>query len=133
MATRNATLKKPLLVLLTVALLLLGAMLPLVLPRHCPVNRAAYERIEKEMTRAEVEAILGGPPGDYRTRPGFDVEGLLHPGRAPWFGDDGFIMVIFRPGGGVQETKFFDVGHGSYGLVDFLWWRLRHLKEQLLR
>jgi hypothetical protein len=85
------------------------------------------------MTRAEVEAILGGPPGDYRTRPGFGVEGLLHPGRVLWFGDDGFIMVIFRPGGGVQETKFFDAEPGSYNLVDFLWWRLRNLEERLLR
>jgi hypothetical protein len=36
--------RKPLIAPLAVALLLLGAVLPLVMPRHCPVNRAACER-----------------------------------------------------------------------------------------
>jgi hypothetical protein len=62
-------------------------------PSNCPITRAAYERIRREvrradvdaivgfflppsrpflrreMKRADIEAILGGPPGDYRTRP----------------------------------------------------------------
>ena len=47
---------------LALALLLVGTLLPLVRPLRCPVNRAAFERIKVGMTRAEVEAILGGPP-----------------------------------------------------------------------
>ncbi len=52
---------------LAVALLLGGALFALLRPWHCPVNRAAFERIKEGMTRAEVEKILGGPAGDYRT------------------------------------------------------------------
>ena len=54
---------------LAVVLLVVGALLPLVMPWRCPVNRAASEQIEEGMSQAEVYAILGGPPGDYRTRP----------------------------------------------------------------
>ena len=40
--------RKLLIGLLAVALLLCGAVLPLVLARHCPVNRTAFEQIKVE-------------------------------------------------------------------------------------
>jgi hypothetical protein len=46
---------RKLLIGLVVGLVLAGALFALVMPRHCSVNRAASERIEKGMTRAEVE------------------------------------------------------------------------------
>jgi hypothetical protein len=61
--------KKMLLGLVTAGLVLTGVLVALVMPRHGPVNRTACERIEKGMTVAQVEQILGGPPGDYRTQP----------------------------------------------------------------
>jgi hypothetical protein len=36
-------------------------------PRQDRITPENLDRIELGMTRAEVEAILGGPPGDYRT------------------------------------------------------------------
>jgi hypothetical protein len=36
-------------------------------PREDRITREKFHRIEIGMSRAEVEAILGGPPGDYRT------------------------------------------------------------------
>jgi hypothetical protein len=37
--------------------------------RPSEVTKAAFDGIQIGMTQADVEAILGGPPGDYRTRP----------------------------------------------------------------
>jgi hypothetical protein len=53
----------------SVVLVIAGGLVALLGPRHCPVNREAFERIESGMTQGEVHAILGLPPGDYRTRP----------------------------------------------------------------
>jgi hypothetical protein len=35
-----------------------------------PITPRAYHRIKEGMTRQEVEAVLGLPPGDYRSRAG---------------------------------------------------------------
>jgi hypothetical protein len=37
--------------------------------RPAQVTRASCDRIRVGMSRAEVESLLGGPPGDYRTGP----------------------------------------------------------------
>jgi hypothetical protein len=113
--------RKLLLGLFTVALLALGASLPFVLPRDCPVNQAACDRIKPGMTQATVYAILGGPPGDYRTRPGeedlSDLD-LTDRGsncesddwpRERWLGDQGFVRVIFTPAGDVHEACFSEL------------------------
>jgi hypothetical protein len=65
---------KALFVIVAVVVALVCVLLPLMLPYRSPVTRAAHERIEEGMTQAEVEAILGGPPGDYRTRPGDSMD-----------------------------------------------------------
>ena len=99
-ATRGATMRKSLFACLAVVLVLAGGLFALLGPLHCPVNRAAFGRIKEGMTPAEVQATLGGPPGDYRTRP--RPRPLLRPFpnwvfEAPveeWEGDDGV-----RPGG----------------------------------
>jgi hypothetical protein len=36
-------------------------------PRTDPITQENFDRIRAGMSRAEVEAILGGPPGDYRS------------------------------------------------------------------
>jgi hypothetical protein len=40
-------------------------------PVPCAVHlqRETCEKLDKGMTRQQIEAILGGPPGDYTTRP----------------------------------------------------------------
>jgi hypothetical protein len=121
--------RKALIGLLAAALVLFGALLPLVLPRHCPVNRAACERIEKGMTQAEVYAILGGPPGDYRTTPPglkLPVGGLHdHPG-VQWLGDEGDAWVEFEHGV-VTSTSFWEVVVEPAGPIDVILWRLERL------
>jgi hypothetical protein len=132
--------KKLLLALLAVALLLLGAMLPLVLPRHCPVNRVACERIKEGMTQEEVHAILGGPPGDYRTRPAKDLffyfADLIDLGYGDtllcWLGDDGLVTVVFEQDRVVHGRFVKDVDLEPYGLLDLICWRLGRLKERWL-
>src|SRR5262245_27154186 len=101
--------RKLLLGLLALSLVLLGATLPLVLPRQCPLSGAACERVTVGMTRVEVEHVLAVPEGDYRTRPvsffprcwsgktkrmWFTARGTL----ASWVGDEGDLLVLFDAG-----------------------------------
>jgi hypothetical protein len=98
--------------LAVVALLVLGAFLALVAPGRCPVTRSACERIERGMTVGQVEMILGGPPGDYRTFPPHDVHlnfsittGSSLPPRR-WQGDEGEAVVYFNRAGRVRSSSF---------------------------
>jgi hypothetical protein len=76
-------------------------------PDH-PLSRHNYRRIVIGMTRAEVEAILGGPRGavgQTPEHPSFvalveqegpvDVHGALAGNPAIWFSDRGQIVVMF--------------------------------------
>jgi hypothetical protein len=135
--------------LLAVALVLLGTLLGLLLPSSCPVTRAAFERIKPGMTRAEVEGILGGPAGDYSTRPVtflFVVEGgggsmvvgspsVTRPVYADetieeWLGNEGVVFTHFLADGRVYELWFVERTSTSIGLIDLLRWRLERLKNR---
>jgi hypothetical protein len=78
-------------------------------PDH-PLNRRNYSRIMAGMTRADVEAILGGPPGAGGQAQGetsfvalveqegsVDALGALQgkPKPAIWYNDRGQIIVMF--------------------------------------
>jgi hypothetical protein len=127
--------RKLLIGLLAVALVLFGALLPLVLPRHCPVNRGAFERIEEGMTQAEVEAILGGPPGDYRTQPPAPSRATVRVWEN-WEGDEGTVFIWFSSASGglerVMSANFYEAEPYTPGLVELIRWRLWRLKERLL-
>jgi hypothetical protein len=118
--------------LLAVGVVFAGALLALVLPRHCPVTRAAYERIEPGMTQADVEQILGGPPGDYRTRP---VHANLTSGGGIswtiWVGDEGEAWVCFEHRV-VSVTTFREAKDEPVGLLELIRWRLERLWERWL-
>src|SRR5262245_20880261 len=93
--------------LLVAAMLAFGMLVPLGLPRRCPVNRAAFERIEEGMSVAEVEKILGGPEGDYRVEPtpAFECHfssGPIMMDRRRWQGDEGDVEVCFNRSGCVS-------------------------------
>jgi hypothetical protein len=138
--------RKTLVAGVAVVLVLAGGLIALLGPRHCPVNRAAFERIEKGMTRAEVRAIMGVPPGDYRTRPhGFSivfdgggsmpieswVAGVRLPIIEQWVGDEGTVEVRYRPGPlaiqEVMDVSFEDAETYTPSLVELARWRLRKL------
>jgi hypothetical protein len=129
--------RKWLFVGLAVALVLFGVLLPLLLPWHCPVNRAAFERIEKGMTRAQVEAILGGPCGNYRTRPFPKNQSWVLPSSGPilfyqswepWAGDEVVVHVCFDDEGIVELKVIGEESPPDTGLVELASWRLKRLK-----
>jgi hypothetical protein len=64
------------------------------------VNRVSYLRIGQGMRREQVEAILGGPPGNYRSagESAISCESWLHrigDRRERWDGDDGDALITF--------------------------------------
>jgi hypothetical protein len=128
--------RKALIACVAVIPVLAGGLIALLGPRHCPVNRAAFERIEEGMTPPAVRSILGGPPGDYRTRPTLlvidEMEGCwMGWSFEKWDGDEGTAEVIFYRDE-VVEVKFHDANPFSPGIVELARWRLRKLKGALL-
>jgi hypothetical protein len=96
-------------------------------------NRADYERIREGMTEAEVEAVLGVPPGNYcsdyygRYTIWDQVEAhytdtTICDGRK-WFSDTGFVVVYFRAPGAVVAKSFSEVRF--HGEVRWSWGVLR--------
>lgn len=81
------------------------------IPRH-PITREAFEQIRLGMTEQEVEAVLGGPPGDYSSGTmTFVIEGKYRRGEGTepkdWASDEGHIRVWFGDGK-VAGRQFFD-------------------------
>jgi hypothetical protein len=76
------------------------------------VTRHSFDQIREGMTVAEVERILGRPPGKYTDRHVYPVmSGVSH--RRWWIGDEGIIEISFtsddKSGGlGVVWKKEFD-------------------------
>jgi hypothetical protein len=77
----------------------------------CQLSLRGLDRIQPGMTQAEVEAILGAPPGEYCTGAlicaswgndplhfGWNGPGYVD---QTWTGDDGILKVRFRPDGTV--------------------------------
>ncbi len=65
-------------------------------PRRPPVSKEHFLRIKEGMTPAEVEAIIGGPPGDYATCQYLpNVCGTPYDTFDSWIGDEGMIFVRF--------------------------------------
>jgi hypothetical protein len=81
------------------------------------------------MTRLDVELILGGPPGDYRTRPtcGGSTQDTIQssdlsddPRVAFWQGDEVRLTVVYDNDTKVQFTAVREV----WSLLDIWKWRL---------
>lgn len=132
--------RKPLVVFLALALVLAGILVALVGPRHCPVSRAALGRIAEGMTQADVHVLLGGPPGDYRTRPPAPPPLLFCNFRSGplclievWEGDEGTLTVSYEfADPKVMFTGFEDAEPYRPDLVELARWRLGKLKEAWL-
>jgi hypothetical protein len=130
---------------LAVLLVLVGILLPVLFPWPSKVNRANYERIELGMSRAEVEAIFGGPPGDYRTRPvtipststwevttpGTSTWNVSVPlsGEVSWSGDEGDAVIQFDASG-VRSLRFKEAVPVPIGPLNLALWRLNRIKDR---
>src|SRR5262249_25897299 len=106
-----------------------GTLVP-ALPRPSPVTFANDERISKGVTRAEVEAILGGPPGDYRTRidlrrwPRFSPAEVVGADKvAVWHRDEVDVVVWSDSGGSVLASCFDPANADPMDLSDLIWWQ----------
>jgi hypothetical protein len=86
-----------------------------------PKTRAALDKVRVGMTAAEVTKTVGGPPGDYTTRPIFGNRQPGDNGRDQWMCDDGWLLVTFRNGRAV-EVAVRDV---AVGPPLSLWEKLR--------
>jgi hypothetical protein len=79
-----------------------------VTPAPSRISHATVERIQPGMAKSEVERLLGGPPGDYTTRPLVSLmdSTRLVPPVTPvrWLGDQGEVAVYFD-----QEERVSDV------------------------
>jgi hypothetical protein len=99
------------------------------------INLDGYERIQVDTTLAEVEAVVGVPPGDYAEKPGHEYEDwLLHRSGYPvdqeslrpgyvkyWKSDAGIMRVHFDEEDGLVVEKQFEEYSPSLS-----WWeRLR--------
>jgi hypothetical protein len=129
---------------LAVSLLLGGALFAFLAPWQCRVTQANCDRIKKEMTQAEVHAILGAP-GDYRTLPPAPVDfwSSFHTGPLrlieEWEGDEGKVRVDYyspkwsdpRPER-VMLASFQPAKPHNPGPVALATWRLKRLKERWL-
>jgi hypothetical protein len=121
--------------LLAVLLVLGGALLPLLFPRSSKVTRANFDRIEMGMSRAEVEALFGGPPGDYRTRPVTISRistwstsiSVLH--AESWSGDEGDAVIYFD-GGGVRSMQFVEADSVAISPMGLVLWRLGRIRDR---
>ncbi len=84
------------------------------LARSRSIDREHYDRIQLGMSRAEVEAVLGGPPGDFATEDvsyGVTDSDLAIFTAGPyeyWAGDDGDVWVAFDEQGAVRRRAFGD-------------------------
>jgi len=76
------------------------------------------QRLRHQMSEAEVEAVIGGPAGDYRTRSDISyvpprnlISGggisLPQPGRVTkeWRTDEAMVIVEFEPGFGATSIR----------------------------
>jgi hypothetical protein len=124
------------LVCLAVVLVLVGVLVHLLFPSASPVTRVAFDRIQTGMTQAEVEAILGGPPGDYRTRPMdpiYENHRSTDPEIEPlqWWGDEGEVLLTVESRGVVLSKDFYAVPEWSIGRFEMLKWRLLRCWERI--
>lgn len=86
------------------------------------VNKSQFDKIQTDMTRAEVYRLLGGPPGSYGTRVIAVPTKRVAEGAGKWVGDEGYVTVTFDAKGHVTDKEFLAV---SVSPKPSLWTRLR--------
>ena len=122
------------LVPVVVVLILFGALVPVLFPRPCPVTRTAFDRIEEDMTKAEVEKILGGPAGDYTTKPVYSpVRSFMRPSGMvlKWEGNEGQVDVCFDGSEVVIWRTYHQATMLNAGPFETLKWRFNRWQARM--
>jgi hypothetical protein len=102
-------------------------------PRPDRITQENLERIRAGMSRAEVECILGGPPGDYRSvltvrisyDAGYPFE-LAGPRPAVWKGNTGDVSVHFSQQG-AEMPVFLGTFEVPQSFLENVLWRAERL------
>jgi hypothetical protein len=108
-------------VVLAVAAIITAVVLYISSPRRPMASQEDCGRIKIGMTRAEVEHVLGGPPGDYRTGPSVPPPlpyGNRYMSWDEWQGDGGFVFIQFDDDGRVFDKAHFDLMPRQPSLID---------------
>jgi SmpA / OmlA family len=134
-----------LLVPLAIVLVLVGVLLPVLFPRPSKVTRENCERIQVGMTRVQVEEILGGPAGDYRSGPtnmdtvilAGGIYGRVGDGSGDdaeicgWTGDEASVTIQFS----VERVKIapfvLDTRSEPVSPLELVRWRLSRWRERM--
>jgi hypothetical protein len=102
-------------------------------PLPQPTVRVTFEKYGRianndVTTVPEIEALLGGPPGDYTTGPTDESSVSLGTGArvVAWYTDDGHIVVQADADGRVGGVGFMPPKKTS-GVLNTLRWRARRL------
>jgi hypothetical protein len=110
-------------------------------PRSLHIDQKHFGRIAAGMAKPEVEAILGGPPGDYTDRrsvssplyyyfwPNASLHGESYEG---WVADGGGIVVVFDADHRVKQ-KWFRPAEGCISVERTMTERLQRLSERWFR
>jgi hypothetical protein len=109
-------------VIVVVVVLALVAVVAVFWPRGPRPCRATFEQVRDGMTREEVAATVGAPPGDYT---GHDVCLVDDGDGETWTANDASLVVAYGPEGLAKEVRIgrpFDFGsrwhvwRGRFGL-----------------
>jgi hypothetical protein len=82
--------------------------------KHKRSFKGRFDQIRIGLTQSEVEAILGGPPGDYITDPsvgyGYVTGGWVNTSKE-WSANDGIVDVNFGDSNSVRWKRFMPTTH----------------------
>jgi hypothetical protein len=128
-------------ILVLTAFFLIHSITPAAKPSR--INVQNCERIRDRMTRAEVESILGVPPGDYRTHPTRNefeasfIAYLRKEGRDQsyyvelWTSDEVEFLALFGDDQRAWLTDYHQLTPSDEGALHAVYWHARRLWARL--
>jgi hypothetical protein len=111
----------------------------LIWPRSARITRESFDQLHDRMRLADIEALVGAPPGDYTTAPTTEVgpppiktfeppDGLSwndSGGRqVAWYGDEGDLLVGYGTDG-VRWASFAKVTKDNQSPLENAVWRIK--------
>jgi hypothetical protein len=87
-------------------------------PSRHPINLAGFEQIREGMPQAEVEDLLGGPPGNYGSNPPLPFGFGAAPSRRYEIcqSNEAMILLFSSADGTVAEKRYLDLSDSDPSL-----------------